>query len=1077
MNNRSATFLSALLLLVISRSGLAQLLANGQTLTVTTTNAVATFAGADLTGFRNSVTNESYLRLPRPGSALAGVNSIASTGQALTISNWIIGTEAGTGLPIATVTASDSVRSLALTVKIDPASQEIVVKSGAQITSAGLRDASWSFAGLDLNNGHLIVPMDSGVVFDAAHTGITDFIEYPNTWHAQMAVYETAQGTMLLYSTDTQMAFKQLRLTTRGNSTLDVAVVTEALVPFTTATTVPTIEWRLKAFAGDWRVAAQVYKSWLGATRPPASNAAHPWVQNIRAIAGIGTIDSSLLTSLAAEVTASATLLYLSNWRAYSYDVNDPDYTPAAGVASFVAQAHALGFRVMLHTNLIGVSPGNSDYAGLQAYQVKTPETLQATGWLWDRPASTPNRLAYISPASSAFRSVWTARVKAAVEAVHPDALHLDGSAPMMNDGNGLVEGLTYPQGSAQLHRDIIAAFPDLALGGEGMNDIICGYNSFAQAWISDQPIPGQGHPLVTFLFSPQVLYYGHLSQPGATDPAFKTALQQLARRAVLPRLGVSSSSDLDTTNADNSRLIGWIANWEKNAFQPAWPADWTGALIRYQGTGGATAALTDTSSLMTMTAPGATLYQLAHDVNQWASSAWSPNWPAFDNTALYGLDPSAQYWLVSAARPSSVTHLNSVAPGVRLATGTLIGSGFAHVELAATGPPPFDFFGGLFSAQPGVTYQGVDGPLANGAVVALTTAAVGGVSRPALFIHPPWQAQIGGETYVQYSVQVPASAQLQFSAGIQDGATCNVDGVTFRVTVNGSQLYSQNFGLGAWHDGTVNLAVYAGTTVALRLISNPGPLSNTQCDWSVWSQVHIVATPPTQTVSIPLTLAPGSTASGFTGDGSLSLTSPNTATVSSVPVPGKFTVFTQGGAAVSAGTNLASLPFQLWSAATGELARPGAVFTDGSIGPVSSGGVVKSQAISAHPPDGGRRILSWVVNLKKNSGLALGWSAGIADGATSDDGVQFSVLVNGISYWTFWTKTDAWNPGSLDLSPWGGQNVLVQLVTDSMVNSNFDWAYWADLTFYRRTGVPHTNSAFNSGCHEPGCRLRFSGR
>src|SRR5204862_5186319 len=161
--------------------------------TVTTTNAVATFNGADLVGFANALTSETYLKKPSNGD-LVQVDAIASTGQALQTSNWTVGTEQGTGLPLATITAQDSARTFTMTVKIDPASQEIVLRSSASVTSGGVRGASWSIAGLDLAAGQWIVPANSGSVFDAAHPGIGAFIAYPNSWQAQMAVYQGAAG-------------------------------------------------------------------------------------------------------------------------------------------------------------------------------------------------------------------------------------------------------------------------------------------------------------------------------------------------------------------------------------------------------------------------------------------------------------------------------------------------------------------------------------------------------------------------------------------------------------------------------------------------------------------------------------------------------------------------------------------------------------------------------------------------------------------------------------------------------------------------------------------------------------------
>ena len=288
------------------------------------------------------------------------------------------------------------------------------------------------------------------------------------------------------------------------------------------STSVPTVEWRLRAFTGDWRAAATPYKAWLTATRPPVSNASRPWVANIRAV--VRTVpDASLLAPLAQQFVPEQTLLYLHDWRQNGYDENYPDYTPRAAVASYVSAAHALGFRVMLHTDFIGVTPSNPDYPGVQAFHVKTPDKLAPTGWLWSSPPSTPQRFAYISPASADFRSLFIARVGAAVSAVGPDALHLDISAPEFNDGNGLIEGKTFAQGSAALHEDLTTAFPSLALGGEGENDILYRYHAFAQEWALNGDAPG--HPINAFIFGPTVRYYGHLSQPSAQDPSLKGCL------------------------------------------------------------------------------------------------------------------------------------------------------------------------------------------------------------------------------------------------------------------------------------------------------------------------------------------------------------------------------------------------------------------------------------------------------------------------------------------------------------------------------------------------------------------------
>jgi len=109
---------------------------------------------------------------------------------------------------------------------------------------------------------------------------------------------------------------------------------------------------------------------------------------------------------------------------------------------------------------------------------------------------------------------------------------------------------------------------------------------------------------------------------------------------------------------------------------------------------------------------------------------------------------------------------------------------------------------------------------------------------------------------------------------------------------------------------------------------------------------------------------------------------------------------------------------------------------------------VTRQNAIFAHPPNEGRSILTWTLALPSKSNLQLGWSTGMGDGYLSDTGVQFSVRINGVNYWILFQQAPVgWIPNGFDLTNWQGQNVLLQLVTDSVRDNSCDWAWWADLT------------------------------
>ena len=155
----------------------AQLAASGSTLTATTPNLAATFTGADLVGLANRVTGESYLRFPT-GGELATVTPM-NGGRSLPLAAWTLGADPGTGQPRAVLTTSEGGRTLTLGVKIDAATGEIVLRLAASVSAPGLRGASWGLAGLDLSQGRLILPVDTGRVFSSAHPGVGSTYEYP----------------------------------------------------------------------------------------------------------------------------------------------------------------------------------------------------------------------------------------------------------------------------------------------------------------------------------------------------------------------------------------------------------------------------------------------------------------------------------------------------------------------------------------------------------------------------------------------------------------------------------------------------------------------------------------------------------------------------------------------------------------------------------------------------------------------------------------------------------------------------------------------------------------------------------
>lgn len=124
------------------------------------------------------------------------------------------------------------------------------------------------------------------------------------------------------------------------------------------------------------------------------------------------------------------------------------------------------------------------------------------------------------------------------------------------------------------------------------------------------------------------------------------------------------------------------------------------------------------------------------------------------------------------------------------------------------------------------------------GMEVKVAPATVNGVTRPALWQHPPVQ----GESLVEFHVPVPAGVRdlrLQFSAGIRDGSQGKEQLVAFRVKVDGWQVWSRADWPLAWWPAQIALPFQAGNV--LRLAFATDGLGSHRFAWAAWAEPELV--------------------------------------------------------------------------------------------------------------------------------------------------------------------------------------------------------------------------------------------
>ena len=250
------------------------------------------------------------------------------------------------------------------------------------------------------------------------------------------------------------------------------------------------------------------------------------WVQDISLILVNGRLDTEVLKPLAEVIDPTKTLLYLTTWtkigRDSGYnDASPPDYTPHEKFDTFVEASRQYGFRVMIYVNLYSCNVSHPLYSKFKKYQYRHPETGELSGWLWDK-IGHPERSAHISLASSQWRNLLIQQWKAIWEKYNIDAFYLDVSHYVLNDANGLIEGLNSTQGNVLMHEQLAEAMPGVVFSGEGLHEVTFSRESFAQ---HNFPVLSIPHPISTFLFSPYVHFHFGGGVYAPQNPAYQLNL------------------------------------------------------------------------------------------------------------------------------------------------------------------------------------------------------------------------------------------------------------------------------------------------------------------------------------------------------------------------------------------------------------------------------------------------------------------------------------------------------------------------------------------------------------------------
>lgn len=114
-----------------------------------------------------------------------------------------------------------------------------------------------------------------------------------------------------------------------------------------------------------------------------------------------------------------------------------------------------------------------------------------------------------------------------------------------------------------------------------------------------------------------------------------------------------------------------------------------------------------------------------------------------------------------------------------------------------------------------------------------LGPASVGGVSRPALWAHPP----VVGQAIIEYHVPIPQNVydvRLKVAIGIRDGAKIDeMNLVAFGVKANGARVWGQQTNRLQWEEAEIGLNLIAGDVARIEFTTEA--LGRHEWTWAVW--------------------------------------------------------------------------------------------------------------------------------------------------------------------------------------------------------------------------------------------------
>lgn len=429
----------------------------------------------------------------------------------------------------------------------------------------------WKLSGLKLNE--VLVPALGGQsIKNNAPAGNLLSYKYPFWWNAQFVLGSTDEGGIIIRSKDEKPELKLLRVLKEQDS-FEITYGFEVPAPLNKKSF--EAEWYLDFYDGDWKNGVDVHRNWLENAfdlKPFQQHSNFPeWADKMNFVLEIwGARRDKInpahsfdemrdrIKEFAKLYDPKKTLLYLAGFAEHGIDSNAPDYNPSlqcGGEEKFkllVDEAHRLGYKVMIHTNVLAMTFHHRLYPQFKKFQVVDCFGREQTWGLdMDGDWLAEPYFAYINPANTEWGDLMEKTLGDLINNFKLDAVFLDQTLLAFNVSNGK----NFLKGMREHIQRLQKAFPGILFAGEGINEQVLPALPMAQIHGIDSITEVHGmegqfawrevHPISAYLFGKFTKLVPHLLTKHPSHPMFAFQERSYQYLGVLPALVLYTSDQL----------------------------------------------------------------------------------------------------------------------------------------------------------------------------------------------------------------------------------------------------------------------------------------------------------------------------------------------------------------------------------------------------------------------------------------------------------------------------------------------------------------------------------------------------